>query len=250
MGAGFEQGSVWHSQGELIDAQHLSACADLLMTTSPSVIVYAGIDGWRRQMVEDGYQLLTRALAVTSDVRQRLDALPGLHVLHHELLGVEASHDLDPMHVLIDLSELGVSGYQAADWLRGHCRIDMGLSDHRRIEATMSMADDADNADRLIGALTRFIAAAPSLPRAVPVDLPSPHVFELEPVLLPAAVAAAPDGRRGPIGQSWTSHRRRYSRQSISTTATGSTPSRCRTTCLAYGARIMDRTAATAPRPA
>src|SRR5438270_9648202 len=41
MGAGFEQGSVFHVQGELIDPSHLAACADLLMTTSPNVLVYA-----------------------------------------------------------------------------------------------------------------------------------------------------------------------------------------------------------------
>ncbi|WP_425300085.1 aminotransferase class I/II-fold pyridoxal phosphate-dependent enzyme, partial [Nocardia farcinica] len=33
MGAGFEQGSVFHLQGDLVDPARLSACADLLMTT-------------------------------------------------------------------------------------------------------------------------------------------------------------------------------------------------------------------------
>ena len=51
MGAGFEQGSVFHLQGDLVDPDRLSACADLLMTTSPNVMVYAAMDGWRRQMV-------------------------------------------------------------------------------------------------------------------------------------------------------------------------------------------------------
>jgi arginine/lysine/ornithine decarboxylase len=39
MGAGFEQGSVFHLQGDLVEAARLSACADLLMTTSPNVMV-------------------------------------------------------------------------------------------------------------------------------------------------------------------------------------------------------------------
>ena len=54
MGAGFEQGSVFHLQGDLVDPDRLSACADLLMTTSPNVLVYSALDGWRRQMVETG----------------------------------------------------------------------------------------------------------------------------------------------------------------------------------------------------
>jgi hypothetical protein len=69
-----------------------------------------------------------------ADVDERLD---GLHVLRDELLHAEASHDLDPLQVLVDVSELGVTGYQAADWLRENCRVDVGLSDHRRILATL-----------------------------------------------------------------------------------------------------------------
>ncbi|MCP2341589.1 hypothetical protein [Actinomadura rupiterrae] len=49
MGAGLEQGSVFHLQGGLVDPDVLSSRADLLGTTSPSVLIYAGLDGWRRQ---------------------------------------------------------------------------------------------------------------------------------------------------------------------------------------------------------
>jgi Orn/Lys/Arg decarboxylase, major domain len=129
MGTGFEQGSVFHRQGDLVDPDQLSACADMLMTTSPNVMVYAALDGWRRQMVQHGHQLLGAALTLAGRVRQNIDALPGLHVLREEFLGAEASHDLDPLHVVIDVSDLGVTGYDAADWLRGNHRLDMGLSD-------------------------------------------------------------------------------------------------------------------------
>jgi arginine/lysine/ornithine decarboxylase len=185
MGAGFEQGSVLHSQGDLIDAQHLTACADLLMTTSPNTMVYAGMDAWRRQMVEHGTRLLGDAIALAENVRARLSDLDGLHVLHDELLSEEASHDLDPLQVLIDVSALNLNGYQAADWLRENCRVDVGLSDHRRILATLSMADDAGTADRLLDAMRRLVAAAPALPAAKTVQLPDPTAFEVEPVLTP-----------------------------------------------------------------
>jgi arginine decarboxylase len=135
MGAGFEQGSVLHHQGDLVDYARLSACADLLMTTSPNVMLYAAIDGWRRQMVQHGRSLLDQALTLTDQLRESVETLDGLHVLRDEFLHAEASHDLDPLHVVIDVSGLGISGYQAADWLREHAHLDMGLSDHRRIEA-------------------------------------------------------------------------------------------------------------------
>ncbi len=164
MGAGFEQGSVFHVQGDLVDPSHIAACADLLMTTSPNVMLYSAMDGWRRQMVESGEELLGTALAVTDQLRMDVEEIAGIHVLEQELIRAEASHDLDRLQVLIDVSELGISGYQAADWLRGHERIDVGLSDHRRIMATLSMSDDRQTTARLHGALEQLVRNAESLP--------------------------------------------------------------------------------------
>ncbi|MFF5079426.1 aminotransferase class I/II-fold pyridoxal phosphate-dependent enzyme [Actinoplanes sp. NPDC000266] len=185
MGTGFEQGSVLHSQGALVDAHHLSACADLLMTTSPSVIVYAGLDAWRRQMVQDGHRLLSAAIELAGRTREELDRVDGIHIVTGELLGAEASHELDPLQILMDVSGLGINGYQAADWLREHCRIDMGLSDHRRVLATLSIADDQSTVQRLVEAIGRLAEAAPTLPTAKLVHLPHPASFDVDPVLTP-----------------------------------------------------------------
>jgi arginine decarboxylase len=185
MGTGFEQGSVFHRQGSLVDPAQLSACADMLMTTSPNVMLYAALDGWRRQMVQHGHGQLGAALTLAGQLRDEVEALPGLHVLREEFLGAEASHDLDPLHVVIDVSGLDINGYDAADWLREQHRIDMGLSDHRRVEATLSLADDDTTAARLVAALATLPGAAAGLPRATKVDLPSVGELELEPAMLP-----------------------------------------------------------------
>jgi arginine/lysine/ornithine decarboxylase len=192
MGAGFEQGSVFHVQGDLVDAAHISACADLLMTTSPNVMIYAAMDGWRRQMVQHGHAQLGAALALAEQVRSEVEALPGLHVLREEFLGAEASHDLDPLHLVTDVSGLDITGYDAADWLRAHQRIDMGLSDHRRIEATLSLADDDQTAARLVSALAALTQAAADLRRAPKVNLLSPGELDLEPAMLPREAFFAP----------------------------------------------------------
>src|SRR5258708_4949007 len=118
-------------------------------------------------------------------VREQIEQRPGLHVLREELLSEEASHDLDILHVLIDVQQLGISGYQAADWIREHRAVDLGLSDHRRIEATMSMADDHDSAARLLAALDALLEAAPRMQRARNIQLPSFADLEIEPMMLP-----------------------------------------------------------------
>lgn len=185
MGAGFEQGSVFHVQGDRIDQDRLSACADLLMTTSPNVLVYAAMDGWRRQMMQHGHELLSTAIDLAYQLRQDIEGIPDVKVLDDELLGVQASHDLDRMQVLMDVSATGTSGYQAHDWLREHAHIDMGMSDHRRILATRSMAEDENTAGRLTDALVAWRKAADTFDPPPRIDLPSPEQLQLETVCLP-----------------------------------------------------------------
>lgn len=185
MGAGFEQGSVYHLQGDLIDRARLTACADLLMTTSPSVPIYAALDGWRRQMVRHGRELLDAACKRARDVRRHIAEIPDVEVLEDVLLGAEASHDLDRLQVLVDVSATGTSGYQARDWLREQRCLDVGLADHRRILATLSFADDRGTADRLLDALTGWRSAATAFEPPPPIRLPSPQEIQLETVQLP-----------------------------------------------------------------
>ncbi|KAA0112075.1 aminotransferase class I/II-fold pyridoxal phosphate-dependent enzyme [Mycolicibacterium sp. P1-5] len=192
MGHGFEQGSVFHRQGDLVDWRHLAACADLLMTTSPNVLVYSAIDGWRRQMVEQGDALLGGALKLADGLRTRIEKIPGLAVMDQELLGEQASHDLDRMQILIDVSELGVSGYQCQSWLRDNCHLDLGHSDYRRILATMSAGDHDDTAARLVDALTNLSATASDLPVPQPVSLPSPAELQLETATTPREAFLGP----------------------------------------------------------
>jgi arginine decarboxylase len=182
---GFEQGSVYHLQGDLVDPDRLKQCADLLATTSPNTLIYAGIDGWRRQMVQHGTELLDHALDLARQVRRSIDELPGMHVLEDELIRAEASHDLDRLHILTDVTALGISGYQVADWLRENCKLDTSTSDSKRFEVIISQSDDTDTTGRLLDALTNLIEAAPSFPRPPEVRMPEPGELELETADLP-----------------------------------------------------------------
>lgn len=187
MGLGFEQGSVLHLRGELVDHHYLWACADMLMTTSPNVLVYAGMDGWRRHMVRDGARLIASSIELAERTRQRIEAIDGLHVLHDELLGAEASHELDPMRMLLDLEALGINGYQAVDWVREHHQLDLGTSDHRHVGIDLSLADDEFTTDRLVHALESLAAAAADLPQPPPVRIPDPSGLLLQSVMTPRA---------------------------------------------------------------
>jgi arginine/lysine/ornithine decarboxylase len=108
MGAGLEQGSVFHQQGGLVDPTVLKACADLLGTTSPSVLIYAGLDGWRRHMVERGHELISAALDLAQRTRAQIEDIDGLHVYGEEFTGSGRAFDRDPLQIAIDTTGLGV----------------------------------------------------------------------------------------------------------------------------------------------
>ncbi|MEU6239347.1 ornithine decarboxylase, partial [Kitasatospora sp. NPDC047058] len=186
MGAGLEQSSVYHLQGDLVDPAKLKARADLLGTTSPSVLVYAALDGWRRQMVEHGRELYDHALRMAATTRQRIDLIPGLRVYGgSEFCTLHRAADFDPLQLVIDLAALGTDGYQAADWLLAHHRMDLHLADHRRIIAQLSHADDRATLGALVTGLRDLVDHIRELRPAAVIDVPDPAELRLEQVLTP-----------------------------------------------------------------
>jgi arginine/lysine/ornithine decarboxylase len=185
MGMGIEQSSVFHKQGDRIDGTVLSMRADLLSTTSPSTLVYACLDGWRRQMVEQGEQLIgaamERAERIAATIRDRI----GLPVLDADAVGPGRAFAVDPLKITIDVRPLGVHGYQAAEWLRANCHLDLAAADVFRIQAQITHSDDDETERQLLAGLEALVAGAQSIERPRPVDLPPVGSLELECVMRP-----------------------------------------------------------------
>jgi arginine/lysine/ornithine decarboxylase len=185
MGMGLEQGSVLHLQGRLVDAVRLAQCADVLASTSSNILLYGAIDGWPRQMMDGGREWIDRSLRFVHGLRERVAAVDGIHLMEQEIRDVSASPEYDPFHVVVDLGELGVTGFWAADWLRAEKQIDVGLNDHRRIEFTISLADDDETGDRLLDALEGLAEAARKADAAPDMYLPTPDDLEPKMVMRP-----------------------------------------------------------------
>ncbi|NUR28595.1 MAG: aminotransferase class I/II-fold pyridoxal phosphate-dependent enzyme [Catenulispora sp.] len=193
MGGGLEQGSVFHLQGDLVDPAKLASRAELLSTTSPSVLLYGAMDAWRQQMMARGKDLLDGALETADHVRREVELIDGLHVNgRSEFCGPGKAHDLDPLQVVIEVQELGITGYQAANWLEEHHRIGMHLADHRRISAQLSFADQPRDIERLLTALRDLSAAAGGLDPGPAVDVPDPAELRLTQAMLPREAYFAP----------------------------------------------------------
>lgn len=165
MGGAIEQSSVFHLQYDRVSPEALKQREDLLGTTSASTLVYATLDGWRRQMVEHGHELLDVALRRVERIRTAVGDLPGLRPMGGEIIEEGLAADFDPLKIVIDVRELGISGMEAAEWLRAERHVDVGGSDTCRISASITHADDDGTERVLLDALGALVEGADSIER-------------------------------------------------------------------------------------
>jgi arginine decarboxylase len=157
--SGLSQTSVLSVGSDRIDTERLQLCFELEESTSASSLLLSSIDGARRQFVREGPALLERAVSSAKLLRERLaKEVPELRVIDAEELidrpGVSAA---DPTHLLIETAPIGLTGYQADDWLRDERQVDIELVDHRRLMPLVTFAHGEAEVDRLVRALRDLV---------------------------------------------------------------------------------------------
>jgi hypothetical protein len=114
-------------------------------------------------MAVHGEQLLDRALELSRHAGEAIGALPLLRLLGPELDGRPGVAGRDETMILIDVSGLGMTGYQAADWLYEQRRVGAEHHDLQHLMFIVTVADDDRTLERLISAMHDLVAAAPDL---------------------------------------------------------------------------------------
>jgi len=185
MGSAVEQSSVFHLQGDRVDPTVLKQREDLLGTTSSTSLVYGSLDGWRRQMVEEGKELLGAAIRRAEWAREQLSAIDGIRVMGADVVADGLAFEIDPLVFTVDVRELGITGYQAADFCRAAYQVDLGAADACRVSARFSHSDDAETAELLVRTFRRLVDDRDRIDEPAAVQLPAPGALELETAMLP-----------------------------------------------------------------
>jgi arginine decarboxylase len=180
---GLCQASMILVGGDLVDPVDLRLRLDLITTTSPSPLMYGSIDGWRRHLALNGKELIDGALERAARARTRLQRVRGLEVIDESIHDTAGVAEWDPLKLSVDVSGLGITGYQAKEWLLSQRRIAAQLGDARRVVCSLTYADDDSAIDRLVDALER-LAADPPAP-----DRPSPVIPDLQRLNLEQAMS-------------------------------------------------------------
>lgn len=150
------QCAMVHAQGNLINAQRISQCLQLVQSTSPNYVLLASLDSARHQMANGAREKMAEVLDFTLYYRQQLSQIPGLTLLEiaQSLPGALA---LDPTRITIDVTAWGMSGFELDDLLREKFQITAELPTLRQLSFIVSIGNQAQDLDRLLQALTQLV---------------------------------------------------------------------------------------------
>jgi arginine decarboxylase len=160
---GLMQTSIILVQGERIDMERLQLALDGFETTSTSALLVASMDAARRAMAVHGQELLDQTLALSRRGGEEIGSLPGIRLLGPELDGRPGVAGRDETMILLDVTGLGISGFQAADWLYEHRRVGAEHHDLHHLMFLVTVADEERMIERLITAMRDLVDAAPQI---------------------------------------------------------------------------------------
>lgn len=153
LGGSMTQSSVLNIKEGLINPRRVKTIISMLTTTSTSYILLASLDTARRHLALNGAQMVDHALELAEYARKEINDIPGLSCFGTEILGTEATFDLDRTKVNVHVRHLGLTGYDVENWLRDHYNIEVELSDLYNILCLVTPGDTKDNIDILLTAL-------------------------------------------------------------------------------------------------
>ncbi|MEW6228588.1 MAG: aminotransferase class I/II-fold pyridoxal phosphate-dependent enzyme [Bacillota bacterium] len=146
------QASLLHLKGSRIDREAISRALRLIETTSPSYVLMASIDAARRIAATRGRELLDRVIRLAGEAREKLDRSPGVRCLHERDLAPRGFRH-DPTKLLISLSGLGMTGFEAAGILRREHGVQVELADDGNVLAILTIMDSEDDVMALVSAV-------------------------------------------------------------------------------------------------
>lgn len=106
-------------------------------------------------------------MALAQATAARIDALPGLRMIDRVTALRGGMADRDQTKLVVDVTELGLTGYAADEWLQRERRVSAVLSDTRHLMVVVSAGTTAGQLDELVDALSELATASGGEPAAV-----------------------------------------------------------------------------------
>ncbi len=180
---GMTQSSMLHVKGGEIDHARVVRLLHLLQSTSPSYILMASLDLARMQMATEGKKLLSKAIDLARDARERINRIPGLSCFGEADLP-EGGFSLDVTKLTICVKRLGLTGFEASALLNAEFGIQVEMADLFNVLVIVSIGDRRDDLDRLVAALDSLAGRGARAKDRRPIPSPLPPMgqqFQIPP---------------------------------------------------------------------
>lgn len=153
LGGSMTQSSILNVRAGRVNPTRLQTILSMLTTTSTSYILLASLDTSRRHLAINGHQLAERAIELAQYARVEINRIKDLYCFGEEILGDEATYDYDPTKVTIHVRHMGITGYEAENWLRDRFNLEVEMSDMYNILCLITTGDTRETVDKLLEAL-------------------------------------------------------------------------------------------------
>ena len=150
----FTQAALLHIKGDKVDSNCLVQALQLTQSTSPSYLLLGSLDAARHQMATNGQQLLQAVIDLADRAAVKLSALPGIRILQPERDSCELMGDRT--RLTVDVSSLGLTGFQADDILHNQFNVTAELPTLNHLTFIISLGNTTQDIDRLIQAFQKL----------------------------------------------------------------------------------------------
>ncbi|OXM17456.1 aminotransferase class I/II-fold pyridoxal phosphate-dependent enzyme [Paenibacillus herberti] len=179
LGGSMTQSSVLNLKAGRVNPQRVQTIISMLTTTSTSYILLASLDTSRRNLAVNGHAIAEKAIGLAQHAREEINAIPGLYCFGKEILGGEATFDYDPTKLTIHVRHLGITGYEAENWLRDNINLEVELSDMYNILCLITPGDTEDSISQLLGALRAMVEHYPQVEEVQELVVKIPEIPQL-----------------------------------------------------------------------
>lgn len=152
----FTQSSMLHVKSKRVDIDRLRFMLMMNQSSSPSYLLMTSLDEARNVAERDGKALMNKLLANINDFHEKISKISGMKVFDERLVGKYGIKHIDRTRLVIDLTDLGISGTQLEVLLRKKYGIQVEMSDMKNIVAVCTIGNTRDDFEKLLKALVNI----------------------------------------------------------------------------------------------
>lgn len=152
-GGSLTQSSMILTKGDRVDHVRLRTTINMLQTTSPSSVLLASLDVARKTLYFEGPEKIKKVVHMAQKAREQMRTIPGITVVDRKYVLAKGGVTFDDTKLVIKVSDLGITGFEAFKELRRKFNIQLELAETHLILAVLSMATTKDDLDHLYLAL-------------------------------------------------------------------------------------------------